>query len=85
MVLAIFILVVFQVLAEFNRPHLPPLPDTKREDDEMGGGTANKEPAPYPVKSKIRIPWEILHRFFVAALLACSFCNIDAGLILYDR
>ena len=35
MVVAILILVVFQVLEEFNRPHLsplPPLPDPKRED-----------------------------------------------------
>ena len=32
MVLAIFIIVVFQVLVEFNSPHLPPLPYTKHED-----------------------------------------------------
>ena len=85
MVLAIFILVVFQVLAEFNRPHLPPLPDTKREDEDMEGGTANEEPAPSPGKSKIHIAWEILHRLFGAALMACPFWKINAGLILYDR
>ena len=55
MVLAILILVVFQVLAEFNRPHLPPLPDTKHKDEEMEVGTANEESAPSPGKSKIRI------------------------------
>ena len=33
--LAVFILVVFQVLAEFNRPKLPPLSDSKREDEEI--------------------------------------------------
>ena len=32
MVLSIFILVVFQVYVELNRPHLPPLPDTKSKD-----------------------------------------------------
>jgi len=82
--LAIFILVIFQVLAAYNRPHLPPAPEPKREDDEMEGGTANEEPVPSPGKSKIRISWEILHRLFGAALMACSFWQIDAGLILYD-
>ena len=33
MVLAIFILVVFQDLVEFNRPHLTPPPDPKRQDE----------------------------------------------------
>ena len=55
MVLDIFILMVFQVLAEFNRPHLPPIPDTNSEDEEMEGGTANEEPALFPVNSKIHI------------------------------
>ena len=40
MVQAIFILVVFQVLAAFNSPHLlpPPPPDTKRKYEETEGG-----------------------------------------------
>ena len=85
MVLALFILVVFQDLEEFNRPHLPPLPDTKYEDGEMEVGKANEEPAPSSGKSKIHIAWEILHRIFGAELMAGSFWNIDAGIILYDR
>ena len=55
MVLAIFILVVLQVLAEFNMPHLPPLPNTKREDEYMEVGTSNEEPDSSPLKSKILI------------------------------
>ena len=55
MVLDIFIFTVFRVLAEFNWPHLPPLPDTNSEDEEMEGGTAKEEPDPFPVSSKIRI------------------------------
>ena len=85
MFLAIFILVVLQVLVEFNRPHLPPPPDPKREDEDMEGGTANKDPSPSPEKSKICIAWEILHIIFFAALMACYFWQIDAGQILYDR
>ena len=72
-------------MEEFNGSRLPPLPDTKREDKYMEGGTANEEPAPLPVKSKICIAWEILHRIFGEALMACSFWKIGAGLILYDR
>ena len=33
--LAIFILVVFQILVEFSRPHLPPPPHPKRKNEEM--------------------------------------------------
>ena len=46
MVLYIFILVVFLVVALLNRPHLPPLPDPKREDEDMEGRTVNEEPDP---------------------------------------
>ena len=35
MVLVIFIPVVFQVLEEFNRAQLSPLPDTNGEDEDM--------------------------------------------------
>ena len=72
-------------MAEFNRPHLPPLPDTKHEDGDMKGGKANEEPAPSSGKSNICIAWEILSRLFGAALMDCSFWNIDDGIILYDR
>ena len=83
--LAILILVIFQVLSEFNRPHLPPPPDPKSEDQEMEGGTANEEPAPPLGKSKIHIAWEILHRIFCASIMACSFWEIDYEVILYDK
>ena len=85
MVIAIFILVVFQVLATFNRPYLPPPPDPKRKDEEMEERTANKETFPSPEKSKIYISWEIFHRIFGAAFKDFSFWKIDAGLILYGR
>ena len=75
---------VFQILAKFNRTHLPSLLDPKCEDEDMEGRTANEEPAPYPGKSKIHISWEIFHKLFGAEILACSFWQIDAGLILYD-
>ena len=84
MVLAISIILVFQVLAEFNRPHLPP-PDTKREDEEVEGGTSNDKPTPLLGNYNIHIAWEVLHRLLGAELMACYFCQIDAGLILYDR
>ena len=79
------ILVVFQVLAAFKRPHLSPHPDSKCEDENMELGTANEEPAPLPGKSKICIAWEILHRIFGTALMACSLWQIDYELIIYDR
>ena len=68
--LAILIVLIVQILAAFNMPHLPPPPYTKYKDEDMEGGTANEEPAPLPGKSKICIAWEILHRIFVAALMA---------------
>ena len=71
--LAIFILVVFQVFAAFNRPHHPSTPDTKCKDEETEGGTANDEPTPLSGKYKICIAWEILHRLFGAALMACRY------------
>ena len=67
--LAIFILVVFQVLVVFNRPHLPPPPDPNREDEEIEGGTANEDPDPSQVKSNICIAWDIIYRLFGAALM----------------
>ena len=70
MVLAIFILVVFQVLVTFNRSHLSLTTNNKRKDEEMKGGTANEGPDPLSVNSKSRIAWEILHRIFGAALMA---------------
>ena len=52
--LAIFILVVFQVLVVFNRPYLPPPPNPEREYEEMEVGTANEEACTQsPGKSKI--------------------------------
>ena len=84
MVLDIFIVVVFYVMAAFNRKHIPPLPYTNSKDEYMEGGTAKQEPDKYPGKSKIRIAWEILHRHFGAALTACSFWKVDAESILYD-
>ena len=48
MVLAIFILVVFHVLDEFNRPYLPSLPDTNYEDEDTEGRIPKEEPAPSP-------------------------------------
>ena len=39
--LAIFIIVVSQVLTIFNRPHLPPLPDPKCKDEEIEGKKSN--------------------------------------------
>ena len=68
--ITIFILVVFQVLAAFNRPHPPPTPDTKRGDEDMEGVTSNEDPISSPGKSKICIAWEILHRLFGEALMA---------------
>ena len=68
MVLDIFILVVFQVLVAFNRPHLLPHPDPKRKDEGMEGAAANDEPVPLPGNSNICIEWEILHRHFGVAL-----------------
>ena len=41
MKLAIFILVVFQVLVEFNMPHLPTPLDPKCKYEVMEGGTSN--------------------------------------------
>ena len=85
MVLAIFILVVFQILAEFNRPHLPTLSHTKREDEDMEGGTANEYPVPPPGKFNICIAWEILNMILGAELMACSLYKIDAGMIFFYR
>ena len=85
MILAILIIVVFQVLVEFNRPHLPPLPDTNTEDEDMEGGTSNEDPEPSPGKSKICIAWEIRNRILGAEIMVCCFCQIDAGLILYEN
>ena len=65
MVLAIFIVLVFQVFAEFNRLHLPPLTYPKREDEEMEGGTSNKKPAPSSGK-----PILLLHRRYYIYFLA---------------
>ena len=67
--LSIFILVVFQVLQAFNRPHITPPPDPKRKDEEMEGKTSNKEPLPSPGNPKIQISWEIIHRLFGPALM----------------
>ena len=75
MVLAIFIIVVFQVLAEFNRPHLPPLPDPKREDEDMEGGKSNEGPSPSPGKSNIHIAWEI-PTDFLAQYSWLALCSI---------
>ena len=85
MVLAILIIVAFQVLEVFNRSQLPPLPYPKREYEEMEGRTAKEQPAPYPVNSNICIALEIIHRLSGAALVAYYFWNIGAGMILYDR
>ena len=85
MVLAIFFLVVFQVLEKFKRPHFPPLPDTKRKYEDIKVVTENEYTAPSPGKYKIHIAWEILNIYFGAALTACSFWKVDAGLILYYR
>ena len=68
--LAIFTLVVFQVLVTFNRPYLPPTPDPKRKDEETERGKLNEEPDPSTRKSKIHIAWEILHRIFGAVIMA---------------
>ena len=65
--LDIFILVVFQVLAVFNRPYLPPPPNPEREYEEMEVGTANEKSTKSPGKYKICITWEILHRIFGSA------------------
>ena len=46
MVLAIFIIVVFQVLVEFKRLQLPPPPGPKRDEEYKEGGTDNEEPSP---------------------------------------
>ena len=59
MVLAILILVVLQVLEKFNKPHLPTLPDINSEDEYTEVGTANKDSASLPEKSKIQIPWDM--------------------------
>ena len=56
-VLALFIIVVLQVLEEFNRPHLPPPLHPNREEKYMEEGTSNEDPAPSQGKSKINIAW----------------------------
>ena len=63
MVLDIFIIVLFQVLADFKRTHLPPLPDPNCEDEYTEVENSNKEPASSSGKSKIHIVWDIIHRF----------------------
>ena len=81
--LAILIIVVLQVLAEYNRPQLPLLPDPKHKYENMEGGTANEEPVLLIGKYKICIAWKILHRSFGAAHMTCYLWKIDTGIILY--
>ena len=61
--LAIFILVVLNILAAFNRPNLLATLDTKHKDEYIELVTANEGPSQFPGKSKI-------YRLFGAALIA---------------
>lgn len=78
-----FVLVIVQVLIGIFRPHIhPPKPVDPYRSESSGDDPIEESAA--PIKSKIRIIWEYLHRGLGLFLLGGSIYQVLSGLFLYS-